>query len=66
MEKGGGYIGLGVVLENGVSELSIPNVVPALCMVYFTLLFLSRRWTAATSLDTEAEGVPIGMRQKSA
>jgi hypothetical protein len=43
----------------------IPNVVPALCIVYETLDFLSRRCTAATSLETEAEGVPIGMRQKS-
>ena len=42
-----------------------PSVVPALCIVYSTLLFLSRRCTAATSLETEAEGVPIGMRQKS-
>ena len=42
-----------------------PRVVPALCIVYSTLLFLSRRCTAATSLETEAEGVPMGMRQKS-
>jgi hypothetical protein len=44
---------------------TVPNVVPALCIVYSTLLFFSRRWTAATSLETEAEGVPMGMRQKS-
>ena len=43
----------------------LPSVVPALCIVYETLDFLRRRWTAATSLETEAEGVPIGMRQKS-
>ena len=42
-----------------------PSVVPALCIVYLTLLFLSRRCTAATSPETEAEGVPMGMRQKS-
>ena len=42
-----------------------PSVVPALCIVYWTLLFLRRRCTAATSLETEAEGVPMGMRQKS-
>jgi hypothetical protein len=39
--------------------------VPALCIVYWILLFLSRRWTAATSLETEAEGVPMGIMQKS-
>ena len=46
-----------------VSE--VPRVVPAECMVYLTPLFLSTRWTSATSFDTEAVGVPIGMRQKS-
>jgi hypothetical protein len=29
------------------------------------LAFFKRRWTAATSFETEAVGVPIGMRQKS-
>jgi hypothetical protein len=29
------------------------------------LAFFNRRWTAATSFETEAVGVPIGMRQKS-
>ena len=39
---------------------------PALCIVYSMFLaFFNRRWTAATSLETEAVGVPIGMRQKS-
>ena len=51
------------VLDLG--DANAPSVVPALCIVYETLLFLSRRCTAATSLETEAEGVPIGMRQKS-
>lgn len=46
-------------------NVKVPKVVPALCIVYFTLLFLSRRCTAATSRETEAEGVPMGMRQKS-
>jgi hypothetical protein len=45
--------------------LDVPNVVPALCIVYWILLFLSSRWTAATSLETEAVGVPMGMMQKS-
>jgi hypothetical protein len=35
-------------------------------MLYFTPERFSRRWTAATSLETEAVGVPMGMRQKSA
>jgi hypothetical protein len=43
----------------------VPSVVPALCIVYWILDFLSRRWTAATSDETEAEGVPMGMMQKS-
>lgn len=50
---------------DGGERNDIPNVVPALCMVYLTPLVLSRRWTAATSLDTDADGVPMGMRQKS-
>jgi hypothetical protein len=44
----------------------LPRVVPALCIVYLMFLaFFKRRWTAATSFETEAVGVPIGMRQKS-
>jgi hypothetical protein len=46
-------------------RVDVPSVVPALCIVYWILLFLSRRWTAATSLETEAEGVPMGIMQKS-
>ena len=34
-------------------------------MLYLTPLFLSNFCTSATSLDTEAVGVPMGMRQKS-
>lgn len=49
-----------------MSVVGLPNVVPALCMVYWMFLaFFNKRWTAATSLETEAVGVPIGMRQKS-
>ena len=44
----------------------LPRVVPALCIVYSMFLhFFNRRWTAATSLETEAEGVPMGIMQKS-
>lgn len=42
-----------------------PSVVPAECMWYITPDFWSRRCTAATSFETEAVGVPMGMRQKS-
>jgi hypothetical protein len=45
---------------------SLPSVVPAECMLYFTPERLSKRWTAAISLETDAVGVPMGMRQKSA
>jgi hypothetical protein len=34
--------------------------------VYSNPLFLSTRWTCATSFETDAVGVPSGMRQKSA
>jgi hypothetical protein len=44
----------------------VPTVVPAECIVYSNPLFLSTRWTCATSLETDAVGVPRGMRQKSA
>ena len=58
-----------VVLALNVARhagLDLPRVVPALCIVYWMFLaFFNRRWTAATSLETEAVGVPIGMRQKS-
>jgi hypothetical protein len=50
----------------GRGVLDLPRVVPALCIVYWMFLaFFNRRWTAATSFETEAVGVPIGMRQKS-
>lgn len=39
---------------------------PAECIEYLTPLAFSRRWTSAISADTEADGVPMGMRQKSA
>jgi hypothetical protein len=55
MDKGGGR-----------HEGHIPTVVPAECIVYSNPLFLSRRCTSATSLETDAVGVPRGMRQKSA
>ena len=45
---------------------SIPTVVPAECIEYSSPLCLRSRWTCATSFDTEAVGVPSGMRQKSA
>jgi len=64
----GGFNGGVWRMEMDMMELGdddTPSVVPALCIVYSTLLFLSRRCTAATSLETEAEGVPMGMRQKS-
>jgi hypothetical protein len=44
----------------------LPSVVPAECIEYSSPLFLRSRWTSATSLDTDAVGVPSGMRQKSA
>lgn len=43
-----------------------PTVVPAECIENLRPDFWSRRWTAATSFETEAVGVPRGMRQKSA
>ena len=43
----------------------LPRVVPAECMEYLMPDFLSRRWTWATSWETEAVGVPMGTRQKS-
>lgn len=42
-----------------------PRVVPAECIEYLIPDFLSRRCTEATSLLTEAVGVPMGTRQKS-
>lgn len=47
------------------AESHIPTVVPAECMEYFRPHFFSSRCTDATSLDTDAVGVPSGMRQKS-
>lgn len=44
----------------------VPTVVPALCIEYSSPDCLRSRWTCATSLDTDAVGVPSGMRQKSA
>jgi hypothetical protein len=35
-------------------------------MEYFNPDLFRIRWTSATSFDTEAVGVPIGIRQKSA
>lgn len=48
------------------SRTDVPTVVPAECIEYSSPLFFSRRCTSATSLDTDAVGVPRGMRQKSA
>ena len=39
--------------------MNVPTVVPAECMVKLSPLAFIKRWTAATSLDTEAVGVPI-------
>jgi hypothetical protein len=44
----------------------VPTVVPALCMEYSRPDCLSKRWTCATSPETDAVGVPRGIRQKSA
>ena len=44
----------------------LPTVVPAECMLYFKPLLFNNRWTSAICTDTEAVGVPSGMRQKSA
>jgi hypothetical protein len=41
-------------------------VVPAECILYTNPLFLSSLCTSATSLLTDAVGVPSGMMQKSA
>lgn len=49
-----------------MGSLDLPTVVPAECIEYFKPLFFSRRWTSAISAETEAVGVPSGMRQKSA
>lgn len=43
----------------------LPRVVPALCIEYLIPDFASKRCTSATSAETLAVGVPIGMRQKS-
>ena len=43
-----------------------PTVVPAECIEYFNSLFFINLWTSAICADTEAVGVPSGMRQKSA
>jgi hypothetical protein len=56
----------GRALESRVGEGISPSVVPAECIAYLTPLCLRRRWTAAISAETEAVGVPIGIRQKSA
>ena len=43
------------------------KVVPAECIEYLMFGdFFNNRWTSAISLDTEAVGVPMGIRQKSA
>ena len=52
--------------ERPQGEHNLPNVEPAECMLYFNPLFFSSRWTSAICADTEAVGVPSGMRQKSA
>jgi hypothetical protein len=44
----------------------IPTVVPAECIEYVKPLLLRSRCTSATSFDTDAVGVPSGIRQKSA
>jgi len=48
------------------SMCDIPTVVPAECMEYFNPLIFKSRCTCATSCDTDADGVPMGTRQKSA
>ncbi len=52
-------------MANAWMRSNLPNVVPAECMVYVMPLCLRSRWTWATSLETEAVGVPRGMMQKS-
>jgi hypothetical protein len=66
-ERGGIYIGPGNIpqgLEG--AQRDVPTVVPAECIEQFSPLFLRRRWTCATSFETDAVGVPSGIRQKSA
>jgi len=46
--------------------LDTPTVVPAECIEYSKPHCFSSLCTWATSLDTDAVGVPMGMRQKSA
>jgi hypothetical protein len=43
-----------------------PSVVPAECIEYLTPDTFNNFCTSAISADTDAVGVPIGMRQKSA
>src|SRR3954463_6269790 len=46
--------------------VNMPKVVPAECIEYFNPDFFISRCTSATSFETDAVGVPIGIRQKSA
>jgi hypothetical protein len=49
-----------------VKPIYVPTVVPAECMPYTNPLFWSNLCTSATSLLTDAVGVPSGIIQKSA
>ena len=55
---------LNVVMEMDMGGL--PTVVPAECILYFNPDCFMRRWTSAICAETEAVGVPIGIKQKSA
>lgn len=44
----------------------IPTVVPAECMLYFNPDFFISLCTSAICADTDAVGVPMGIKQKSA
>jgi hypothetical protein len=49
-----------------ILECYEPSVVPAECIEYFTPETFNNFCTSAISAETDAVGVPIGMRQKSA
>src|SRR5436189_4575962 len=53
-------------MPGGVLSVALPTVVPAECKVYVKPDFFKSLCTSATSFETDAVGVPNGMRQKSA
>jgi hypothetical protein len=53
-------------MESEKSMENLPTVVPAECILYLSPLCFKSLWTSAICCETDAVGVPRGMRQKSA